>query len=128
MQAPQYFEQIGTRGFYRPVGSATFEQVIELVAGAMRHARSLRLNELLASSHGLTGMSPPSTFQRYNLAVSLAEAGGGELRLALVTRPEVIDYQKIGTVMSQNRGLDTDVFTSEADAIRWLNARAGIRP
>ena len=37
------FEQVGTRGFYRPVAEVSFEQAVDMVAGAMRHARTLRV-------------------------------------------------------------------------------------
>ena len=47
------------------------------------------------------------------------------MRVALVARPELIDPQKIGVLMFQNRGGNGDVFTNEADAIAWLDARLG---
>jgi hypothetical protein len=127
METPEQFEQIGTRGFYRPVGTVTFEQALDLMAAGMRHARGLGLKDLLLNIHGLSGFPPPSTFGRYTMAVRGAAEGGGMLRLAMVAPPEIIDAQKIGVIMAQNRGLDADVFTNEPDAIRWLDSRAGIR-
>jgi hypothetical protein len=41
--------------------------------------------------------------------------------VALVARPELIDPQKIGVLMAQNRGVLGDVFTNEADALLWLD-------
>lgn len=123
MQPLEHFEQIGTRGFYRPVAAVTFEQAIEMVAQAMLYARERALTDLLVNTHGLTGFPVPSTFARYALAVKWAESAGGALRVALVTRPEIIDPQKIGVLMAQNRGVNGDVFTHETDAIAWLDAR-----
>jgi hypothetical protein len=123
MQAPESFEIVGSRGFYRPVGIVTFEQAVDRVAAAMSYARERGLADLLASTLGLSGFPPPSTFARYALAVKWAEAAGGALRVALVARPEVIDPQKIGVLMAQNRGVNGDVFTREADALAWLDAR-----
>lgn len=123
MNAPEFFEQMGSRGFYRPIATVSFEQAIEMVAEAMRHAREQRLVDLLANTHGLTGFAQPSTFARYTLAVKWAEAAGGALRVALVTRAEIIDPQKIGVLMAQNRGVNGDVFTNETDALAWLDAR-----
>ncbi len=37
--------------------------------------------------------------------------------------PEIIDPQKIGVLMAQNRGVNGDVFTNETDALAWLDAR-----
>ena len=123
MQAPEHFEQVGSRGLYRPVEVVTFEQAIEMVAQAMRYSRESGLADLLANTHGLTGFATPSTFARYSLAVKWAEAAGGALRVALVTRPEIIDPQKIGVLMAQNRGVNGDVFTNETEALAWLDAR-----
>ena len=123
MAAPDSFEQRGTRGFCRPVAIVTFEQAIDRVADAMRYAREIGLTDLLVNTHGLTGFPTPSTFARYSLAVKWAESAGGALRVALVTRPEIIDPQKIGVLMAQNRGVNGDVFTNETDALAWLDAR-----
>jgi len=123
MPAPPYFELSGTRGFYRPIAVVSFEQATDMVAEAMRHARELGLVDLLANTHGLTGFVPPSTFARYSLAVKWAESAGSALRVALVARPEIIDRQKIGVLMAQNRGVNGDVFTHETEALAWLDAR-----
>lgn len=124
------FEQVGTRGFYRPVAEVSFEQAVDMVAQAMSHARSLGLVDLLANTIHLTGYAPPSVFARYAMASKWAENTGSSLRVALVARAEVVDPQKIGVLMMQNRGGNGDVFTSEADALAWLNARLapGERP
>ena len=45
--------------------------------------------------------------------------------MAIVARPELIDPQKIGVLMAQNRGATGDVFTTEAAALAWLDARSG---
>ena len=123
MPAPPYFEQTGTRGFYRPIAVVTFEHATDMVAEAMRYAREHGLVDLLANTHGLTGFAPPSTFARYSLAVKWAESAGGALRVALVARPEIIDRQKIGVLMAQNRGVNGDVFIHETEALAWLDAR-----
>lgn len=123
MRAPDHFETIGTRGFYRPVATVTFEQALELVANAMVYARERGLIDLLADTTGLTGYPSPSTFARYSLAVRWAETAGGALRVAMVVRAENMDPQKIGVLMAQNRGVNGDVFLDEASALEWLDAR-----
>ena len=125
MKIPDHFEQIGKRGFYRPVAIVTFEQAVDMVAASVTHARSLGLVDMLANTTGLTGFSPPSTFGRYALAVKWAESTGGVLRVAMVARADLIDPQKIGVLMAQNRGANVDVFTTEAAALAWLDARTG---
>jgi hypothetical protein len=123
MTARDFFEQVGTRGIYRPIGHATFEQAVDLVAEAMVIARDSGCVDLLVSVYGFTGVQPPSVFARYDLAVKWARSAGPKLRVAVVAPPELIDPEKIGVLMAQNRGATGDVFTSEAAAIAWLDAR-----
>jgi hypothetical protein len=125
MNTLAHFEQVGKRGFYRPQGAVTFERAIDLVAEAMRFARSLGLNDLLVNTTGFTGFQTPSIFARHALAVKWAENGGAGLIVAMVARPELIDPEKIGVLMAQNRGASGDVFATEAAALAWLDARSG---
>jgi hypothetical protein len=69
-------------------------------------------------------------FARYAMATKWAENTGSTLRVALVARPEVVDPQKIGVLMMQNRGGSGEVFTNETDALAWLDSRLapGERP
>ena len=117
------FEVLGRRGFYRPTGKVSFELAVEMVAEAMRHARSLELASLLINTSALTGMTPPTIFARHALAVKWAESAGSRLHVALVARTELIDPEKIGVLMAQNRGVSGDVFTNEAAALAWLDSR-----
>jgi hypothetical protein len=120
---PEFFRAVGSRGFYRPQGTVTFEQGVEWVAQAISYARQLGLVDLVANTTGLNGFASPSTIARYSLAVRWAEAVAGALRVAVVSRPEFIDPQKIGVLMAQNRGLNGDVFSTELAALAWLDAR-----
>lgn len=128
MRAIKDFEQVGTRGFYRPIAQVSFEQAVEMVAQAIASARELGLADMLANTTGLTGFTPPSVFARYGLSTKWAQTAGSTLRVALVARAELIDPQKIGVLMFQNRGGSGDVFTSEAEALAWLDARLGPGP
>ena len=126
MNTLKHFEQVGRRGFFRPVGAVSFEQAVEIVAEAMRHARSLELVDLLVNTSGLSGFSAPDVFARYSLANRWAESAGAQLRVALVARAELIDPQKIGVLMAQNRGVTGDVFSTESAAISWLDSATGL--
>jgi len=128
MKVMEHFEQVGSRGFYRPVAQVSFEQAIEMIAEGIRAARELGLADLIANTTGLTGFTPPSVFARHSMAVKWAQSAGSSLRVALVARPELIDPQKIGALMYQNRGGTGDVFINETDALAWLDARLGPGP
>lgn len=118
-------EQIGTRAFYRPAGTMTVEQGVRMVADAIRAARELRLDDMLVDITGATGFGSPGVFERYEMGASWASAAGSNFCVAIVSRPELIDPQKIGTVVAQNRNAIVDVFSNEVDALAWLDARLG---
>jgi hypothetical protein len=123
MNTIEHFEATGKRGFYRPRGHASFELAVEMVTDAMRHARAIGLESLLVNTTELTGLTAPSIFARHALAVKWAEAAGSTLHVAMVARPELLDPEKIGVIMAQNRGASADVFRTEAAALAWLDAR-----
>ena len=123
MDKPANFEVVGKRAFHRPVGKVSFEQAVELVAAAIRYARSQDCQSILVNTCGLTGIPPPTIFARHTLAVKWAESAGARLHVAIVARPELIDPEKIGVLMAQNRGVSGDVFTNEVAALTWLDAR-----
>lgn len=123
MNSIENFEVVGKRGFYRPVGKVSFEAAVDRVSAVMRQAREMGLESLLINTLGFTGISPPTIFGRHSLAVKWAEAAGPHLHVALVAREELIDPERIGVIMAQNRGVSGNVFTTEAAALSWLNAR-----
>ena len=117
-----YFERVGKRGFFRPVAVVTFPQAVAMVAEAMRYARSIELTELLVNTNGLTGFASPDVFARYEMVGQWVPSAGAVLKVAMVVRLEIMDPQKIGVVMAQNRGVAAEVFTTETAAIAWLDA------
>lgn len=118
------FEQVGKRGFYRPLGNVTFERAVDMVAESMTFARAAGCVDILINTSGLTGFAPPTIFARHALAVKWAEAAGSGLHVAVVARPELMDPEKIGVLMAQNRGVTGDAFTNEVAALAWLDARS----
>jgi hypothetical protein len=122
MNKPDNFEIIGKRAIYRPSASTTFEGALELTATAMRRAREMGCVDMLANLCGLSGFPSPDTIGRYSMALKWAEAAGTQLRVAMVVRNEVMDPQKIGVLMAQNRGVTGDIFLTEMEALRWLDS------
>src|SRR5688572_11559737 len=89
MNVMEHFEQVGSRGFYRPVAQVSFEQAIDTIANGILTARELGLADLMANSTGLTGFAPPSVFARHSMALKWAQSAGSTLRVALVARIEL---------------------------------------
>ena len=118
----------GARAVYRPVGSVSFDEVVALVRAAIAAARSNQARDLLVDATALTGFSSPDTFQRFLAVVEWAEEARGSVRLAMVARPEMIDPHKFGVTVAVNRGLVSNIFTTEGEARAWLDAKPGRGP
>jgi len=114
-------------GFYRPVGSVSFDEAVALVSAAVSATRRNQAQEILVDTTALTGFPSPNTIQRFFAAVEWAAAAGGLLRLAMVARAEMIDPQKFGVTVAANRGLVSNIFTTEAEARAWRQATRGPR-
>ena len=116
------------RGFYRPVGTFSFDEVVVLVRAAIATARRNKVRDLLVDTTALTGFPSPDTFQRFVAAVAWANEALARLRLVMVARPEMIDPQRFGVTVAANRGLVSNIFTTEAEALAWLDAKRGHGP
>jgi hypothetical protein len=46
----------------------------------------------------------------------------------MVARAEMIDPEKFGVTVAANRGLVSNIFTTELEARAWLHARCGREP
>lgn len=112
------------RGLYRPAGSVAFDEAVAWVRTAIALARANQAQELLIDTTALTGFPSPSTFQRFLAVVEWAEEARGSLYLAMIARPEMIDPQKSGVTVAANRGLVSNIFTTEVEARAWLEARS----
>ncbi|HEX6397582.1 MAG TPA: hypothetical protein VFZ95_09175, partial [Steroidobacteraceae bacterium] len=88
------------------------------------------LDDILINTTGLGGFEAPGVFERYAMFTRWVRCSGASLRFAVVARPSLIDYQKIGVLIAQNRGASVEVFTEEPAALAWLDAwraRARVR-
>jgi DNA-binding response OmpR family regulator len=121
---PDHFVfQEGQHAVFRPSGDVTFDQVVELVRAAIAAARRHHVRDLLVDTTGLTGFPSPDTFERFLAAVEWADEAKGGVRLAMVAAAEMIDPHKFGVIVARNRGLVSNVFTTEHDARAWIEAR-----
>ena len=120
--APEFVERIGTRAFYRPVLSASFHDALKLCTAAVNWAREQGCADMLVNVRGISGMEMITPFMKYEVAVSWAQSAGN-MRIALVVPDELMDPNKFALLMAQNRGVNGDAFTMEADAMQWLSAR-----
>jgi hypothetical protein len=122
MNAPEQFEIAGNRGIFRPGGSVSLAQAVEMVTAAIVFARAQGLSQLLVNATALVGFDSPSLSERYFLAEEWAYAADGTLHVALVVHPEMIDPKKFGVTVARNRGMVADVFAVEVEAVAWLDS------
>jgi hypothetical protein len=124
MNKAENFQVQAGLAVFRPSGEVTLGQGIELVTGAINEARQLGIRKMLVVTNGLTGFASPSVGTRYFFVHEWAKAAQGQVSVALVARPEMIDPQKFGVSVANSAGLTTDVFTSEDEAMAWLRRLA----
>jgi len=122
MSAAQGLDMIGDIAVFRPRASMSIDQAIWLVKSAIESAREQQIRKLLVVTSGLEGFDSPSIATRHMLAREWAGAAGGAVQIAVVAKPEMIDPQKFGVVVTAKFGASTNAFATEADAIAWLRA------
>lgn len=114
------FEMLEEYAIFRLTGRVSLERAVELVTAAIAFARSVCIRKLLVDVSNLTGFEPPGVTMRYLFIHDWARAAVGSVCVALVARSEMIDTQKFGTTVAANRGFTADAFTTEEDALIWL--------
>ena len=125
MEDPHNFVLKEGRELYRPAGSVSFDEAVALVRASIAAARRNQARSLLVDTTALTGFASPNTFERFLAAVSWAEESRAETQLAMVARAEMIHPQKVGVLIAANRGLVSNIFTTEVEALAWLDAWDG---
>jgi hypothetical protein len=100
-------------------GNLAFDAALRLLKQVFDTAKEKEVNKILVNCLGLNGNL--STSERYNLGAELTtylRQGGIEPRLAFVGKPPTIDG--FGVRVGQNRGVITEVFSSQQEAVNWL--------
>jgi hypothetical protein len=105
---------------YRPVGKVSLQEALHLMTKAIAYAREKNVKRLLVNCTLLTGWDLPSTWDRFNMAEQFAQEARASLIAVMVTTDERIDPRRFGVTVARNRGLFSNVFTTEAEAIAWL--------
>jgi hypothetical protein len=120
MNKPEYFEMMEGYAVFRPTGQVSLEQAVQLVLSTLDFACENHIEKLLVITTDLAPIEPPNLATRYFFVQDWAHAAQGKVCVAMVARPEVIDFQKIGTIVAENAGFRCNVFASEGEALAWL--------
>ena len=119
MKRLDHFEVVERIAYYRPAGEVSFPEVSILMNAALSVCHEKGIRKLLCDATGLTGFAVPNIVQRFWFGVELAREAKG-VAVAIVAPKRMIDPKRFGTMVAQNRGAMTDIFSSESDARNWL--------
>ncbi|HKX83236.1 MAG TPA: hypothetical protein VJL58_03360 [Pyrinomonadaceae bacterium] len=119
---PEYFSLERRYAVYRPAAEVSLSEAVDMIDAAIRCCRDNDVTAILVDVRRLTGFASPSVFDRFQFASQWAETAGGCVTLSVIAPAELIDRGKIGVTVGSNRGLKSNVFTSENDAIEWLES------
>jgi len=120
IQPPKFFSLRDNYALFRPVAELTLDETVELIDNAVFYCRENEITGLLVDVTEVTGFPSPSVSERFWFISKWAETAGGKVAISMVARAEMITPDKIGITIATNRGLRSDVFTDEAEAIKWL--------
>ncbi|MEQ1641921.1 MAG: hypothetical protein ABL959_00585 [Pyrinomonadaceae bacterium] len=109
---------------FRPVGEYSFDATVKMIDAAIEYCRTNAIRGLLVDITAVTGFPTPSTAERFQFATQWSATAAGRVALAMIAPPEMIDPDKIGVTMANNRGFLCEVFTNEEDAVRWLGGKS----
>lgn len=122
MNKPEHFEILEDRAVYRPTGEMSLQQAVQLVTTGIAFSREHQIRKLLLDITCLTGFEPPNLATKYFLFRDWARIAEGRVCVAFVSRPEMIDREKMGIMVGKNAGFHSDAFTSEEEATAWLQS------
>jgi hypothetical protein len=117
---PEYLEIHDGYCRYCPCGEFSLVVAVEMVSAAIAYCRDRKIHRLLVVMTNLTGYGNPTREDRFWLAQDWVDAGSRVVAVAVVARPEFIDPKRFGVTAAADAGGIGEVFTSEADALRWL--------
>ena len=94
--------------------------VVQAVAAAISAARLEGTSRLLVDLRPTAGMVPPTLAQRDALVAVWARAAQGQVMVALVAQPEMLDPERFGEMMAAAAGFRAEGFTDPDEARAWL--------
>ena len=110
---------------YRLQGTRTFPQAVDDVDQCLREALESGARRVLIDIRELVGFAKPDVVARIGMIRRWADTAQGRLRMAIVSRAEIIDDERFGVVLAQSLGFDGNVFEYEEEARLWLEQSPG---
>ena len=105
---------------YRAEGEMCFEDAIGLAGRVIAYCRERGIERVLLDGRRLSGFGPLDATDRFRLSEEMARAARATVKVAIVVRPELLSLDLFGVMVARNRGLFTNSFASEVEAVAWL--------
>ena len=105
---------------YRPRGKHSLVEAVDLVSSAISYCRESGGTKLLIDVTDLTDLPIPTLVDRFLMFEEWAQLADGTVVVAMVAPPEHIHPDKFGVKVALHFGLICNVYTSVADASKWL--------
>jgi len=110
---------------FLPRGKATLVEAVDMVAHVISTCRERRIGALFVDLRGLTGVSTPTLVDRFLAIEEWAQRSQSTVTVAMILSEEYRHPQEFGVKVARDFGLVMDLFSSEVDAMRWLDQREG---
>ena len=110
---------------YRLQGTRTFPQAVDDVDHCLREAVESGARRVLIDIRDVFGFAKPDVVARIGMIRRWADTTQGRLKMAIVSRAEIIDDERFGVVLAQSLGFDGNVFKFEEEACHWLEQTPG---
>ena len=120
MEAPTGLALFEGYAVYRVEGEMCFEDAIALASQAVAYCREQGIERVLLDGRGVTGFGPLDPADRFRLSEEMARAARAAVKVAVVVRQELLSPDLFGVMVARNRGLFTNSFASEEEAVAWL--------
>ena len=120
IQVPEFVSLQEKYAVCRPVGEMTLERAVTAVDDALHYCFRNKIRGLLVNVSGTSGFPSPSLTDRFWYVTKWAETARGRVVLSMVAPPFMVLPDKMGVTFASNRGLQSDVFFDENEAVEWL--------
>lgn len=103
---------------------STAEASRQIVA-AVASARKQAARRLLVDLRAMAITREPSIAERYELGSEVLRVGAGMRRIAFLLHPERLTLYEFTFLVASSRGLPTEAFATEQQALAWLFSPPG---
>ena len=123
MHIPEHLEVTERYCRLRVQGAVPLVEAVERVTHAIAFCRDQNIPKLLVDVTRLAELPALTVLDRFLMVEDWADEAKGIVIVAMAARPEHIHPEKFGVKLAADKGLRSEVFTSEHEAREWLVAQ-----